>query len=753
MISKILKTICCWSAVPFFPFFVFTQSAIADESASLTYSLEAPDYSIEKMADGSDRVLIHSYYSYAVPGYPALPCKIFRFAVAPDVVQQSIELEFSVKRAKNIGKFEIRELPPMATRKGDKTIFGGKADVYANNAYYPEKAIEYLGFSQMRKWKFINVKYTPFQYNPLSRVLKYLPEVEVKITYQRLGRNSASETALADNKMDERAKGLFENYAEAREWYMPNRALTQPSVTYDYVIVTTNAIESSSTKLADFVSHLSGKGYSPLVITEDEYAGLTGQSPNGMAEKIRQWLINNYSSYGIVYVLLIGNPDPDDPSSSDSVGDVPMKMCWPRREAATSTDWKESPTDYFYADLTGNWDLNGNGYFGEYGFGEYGGDRGLGGVDFANEVYVGRIPVYAGVSDLDSVLAKTINYGNEPSTNIGWRKSALLPMSFSDEETDGAYLSEAMISDYLTPNGYSNHTLYMQGSYCSAANSSFSSDQELRNDKSWQQWRDYPYGMVCWWGHGGISAAYVGYPACPSWRPSPIIISGGYASHLDDAHPSHVYQCSCLNGYPEVSNNLGTALLYKGAITTVSAGRVSWYSPGAWNTGKKYYCDNASIGYYYCQELAANNKEASRALFDVKSDMGVNSNNMYYDGSSWMNLFDFNLYGDPATSIVISGPSSTLYVSGDGNCGTKTPCYSKIQDAIDAGASGSHILVRQGTYTESISLGNAKTLLIKGGYNSTYDQQTANTTCIDAPGPTSIKAQSGSLEFQNVSIK
>ena len=163
-----------------------------------------------------------------------------------------------------------------------------------------------------------------------------------------------------------------------------------------------------------------------------------------------------------------------------------------------------------------------------------------------------------------------------------------------------------------------------------------------------------------------MSAAYVGYSGCPSWSPSPIIISSGYASVLDDSHPSHVYQCSCLNGYPEVSDNLGTALLYNGAVSTVSASRVSWYSPEAWNTGKRYICDNASIGYYYCKDLAASNKEASKALFDVKSDMGTNSNEMWTDGSSWMNLFDFNLYGDPSTSIIIKGSTTCPDCPADG---------------------------------------------------------------------------------------
>ncbi|MHA1601783.1 MAG: C25 family cysteine peptidase, partial [Promethearchaeota archaeon] len=77
------------------------------------------------------------------------------------------------------------------------------------------------------------------------------------------------------------------------------------------------------------------------------------------ALNIRNWLQNHYVSDSIEYVLLIGDPDPDDEtSSSDSVRDLPMLMCWPRHAATDS--YEESPTDYFYADLTGNWDSEGD---------------------------------------------------------------------------------------------------------------------------------------------------------------------------------------------------------------------------------------------------------------------------------------------------------------------------------------------------------------------------------------------------------
>jgi len=619
------------------------------------YPFKSPDYRIETTGDGFHKIIMDGYFSYGVPGYPDVPSKIYQIAIPPDIDLNSIEVEYHERGRISLDNYQIKELPPMATWVDGERIIGEKADIYSKDSYYPENIIEYLGISQMRKWQIVNIKHTPFQYNPVTKDLIFVPEVTLVIRYSGPSLRVLSDMELTDTVMDRRAKKILTNYSEAREWYMPKGVVLTPLQTYNYVIITTNAINTASTKLTDFINYLTGKEYSVKLITETDFEGLTGQYPNNKAEKIREWLKNNYISMGIEYILLIGNPSPYESGE----GDVPMKMCWPRYNESSD---RESPTDYFYADLTGNWDLDGDGYFGEYPD-----DQGIGGVDFANEIYVGRIPVYGGVSDLDSVLSKIISYGNP--TDINWRRSALLPMSFSDSSTDGAYLGWAMKSDYLSPSDYSSWTLYMQGSLCLEADSSFISDEELLDGATKTNWMNNPYGMVWWGGHGNATGAYIGYGGCGSGT----IMSSFDAPSLNDNYPSFVYQCSCHNGYPEVSNNLGTALLYNGAVATVSASRVSWYAVTSWFTGLKYYCDNASIGYYYGQELASNEKKAAVALYDIKSDMGINGG--WWGGYSWMNLFDFNLYGSPETYIIVKydldisanqggtiSPSSGIYI-------------------------------------------------------------------------------------------
>jgi hypothetical protein len=343
---------------------------------------------------------------------------------------------------------------------------------------------------------------------------------------------------------------------------------------YDYVIITTNAIEAGSTKLASFITHKQSLGYTVLVVTEDDFGILTGQAPNHKAEKIRQWLKNNYISKGIEYVLLIGDPHP----YLGGEGDIPMKMCWPM-----STSSYDTPTDYFYADLTGNWDKDGDGFYGEYND-DY---KVSGGVDFSPEVYVGRIPVYsADYTTLDNILQKTIDY--EIAGSVSWRKSIMMPMGFQypiggpgNGPYDGAPLGEQMRDDYLNANSYTSWRMYQQGNGACGLNSIYSDEQELRGGTVVRtRWAANDYGIVCWWAHGSQTTAVVGYGDYPGLpQPWPcndgLLFRSSYCSYLDDNHPAFTYQCSCTNGYPENSNNLQYAILKRGGIATVGATRTS----------------------------------------------------------------------------------------------------------------------------------------------------------------------------------
>jgi hypothetical protein len=70
--------------------------------------------------------------------------------------------------------------------------------------------------------------------------------------------------------------------------------------------------------------------------------------------------------------------------------------------------------------------------------------------------------------------------------------------------------------------------------------------------------------------------------------------------------------------------------------------------------------------------------------------------------------------------IVIGDPVDFIYVSTDGTCSGKTPCYDSVQEAINNASTVSTILITQESYNEDISLSEPKTIIVQSGLDSSY---------------------------------
>jgi len=615
-----------------------TAGPVSADRVSL--SLSAGPYKIFKDPDGFHRITKKGFRSRSVTGNPLLPAEVTNVLLPPDIIWGTLKLTIvSVVSETLAGSFPNGPGAPdidsadgkrlRAWGRGKDIVDGRNMKIYGEDRFFPAMCVKRLPHSQMRRWKYTRITFQPFQINPVTGQLRLIREVDIDITFQR-SREQESRDSVRDKVVDRVASRLFRNHAQGEDWYLASDTNDQPGVTYDYVIITTDATVENSSKLASFIAHKASRSFSVLVVTETDFDGLVGQAPNHRAEKIREWLINHYASYGTEYVLLIGDPTPYE----NGEGDIPMKMCWPRLGVGS---YEDTPTDAFFADLTGNWDLDGDGYYGEWGD-----DTASGGVDFAPEVWIGRIPMYnADYDSLDAILQKIMDYENE--TAIGWRKSILLPMSFSTSTYDGAPLAEQLMDDFLFARNYTPWSQYQQGNGACWLDSAYPSDEELRGGTVVRdRWAAGSYGMVLWWGHGSGTSASIGASGC--WDGT--LFSTAQTSSLDDRHPAFTYQCSCLNGYPENFGNLQYNILKQGGIATVGATRVSWFNTGVGYGNFDGSSTNSGIGYEYIDRLTQH-LTGGQSLYEAK--LAVLGNLIF--NTRLMNLYDFNLYGDPSVAL------------------------------------------------------------------------------------------------------
>ena len=90
-----------------------------------------------------------------------------------------------------------------------------------------------------------------------------------------------------------------------------------------------------------------------------------------------------------------------------------------------------------------------------------------------------------------------------------------------------------------------------------------------------------------------------------------------------------------------------------------------------------------------------------------------------------------------------------LYVGKDDNtCDGNSPCYTSIQDAINAASSGAVLRLAQGTYNETCILSKSKSLTLQGGWDATFKNQNGTTILRNTPN-----AEQGSLRLKMLSIR
>ena len=346
--------------------------------------------------------------------------------------------------------------------------------------------------------------------------------------------------------------------------------------------------------------------------------------------------------------MLIGVPT----TWSGSVDAVPMLECWPNGHESSV------PTDYYYADMDGDWDRDGDGFYGEYGDDD---DSWLGeaGVDFGPELMVGRIPVYDSryysnvYSDLDMIIDKLIMF-NDANNNI------ILPMAISNYEweenddgdplfkTNGLDIPKYVVENIAQPNDWSYGALYEADGIDPVPTTAPYYTQSINYNNFVSSVNTNDPGVVFWWAHGSPTSAarkiadvYGENDSNMDWL---SFFSSGNIKSLNNDEDTFFFQCSCQNGYPENINNLGYSLLKKGAISTVSASRNSIYKSGTWTPGTST-CSNADIGYYYVDNLINNNMPSGEALYTAKNLLSSSSENW------WQNKMVFNLYGDPSMGL------------------------------------------------------------------------------------------------------
>jgi hypothetical protein len=600
-----------------------------------------------RMAPGSD-VSMEGFTLDRTPARPALPERSVAVALHPHADLTTLRLEVRSGPTDVLsGRRELAPNPPRILHfrgrtslswAGAGTVLAGRdLDVYGNDrgAIYPRAVVGRGRVTDRRGLRVLKLRYTPLRYRHGTRERLLDRHTEVTVRY----RLSRSASAFQPDPQLTPFLDRVVNPVQAHRWH--RSSLADSTASPGYAVVIPEKLRKASKRLADFIKHKQALGMTVTVVTEKELASIKVGPEGGDAERVRSWLQANYIKLSLRYVLLVGNPDP-------SRAGVPMKLthAMVKHHKYPMTP----PSDYYYADLTGNWDLDGDGKVGEYPE-----DLGDGGVDFTPEVYVGRIPVYDNnAAGLDHILEKTIRYATEAGDRA-WRRRVLQPAAMifykgtSYYRMDGADMAEAIFDQVIKERGLTRFRLYEEDG---VDPSKIKGEAPLTRENVIDEWKR-GYGLVTWFGHGSPSGVFRSVwesddngdgEASNQELRSPAFFSYDDIVELDDTKPSFVFHGSCSNGRPERPDNIGYGLLRHGAVGTVSSSREALV---VFETGEEVASANVfGVERDFTRNLL-DAKPAGEALYGalekVSDKLGM---------ISWLTKMQLNLYGDPSIGLV-----------------------------------------------------------------------------------------------------
>jgi len=189
-----------------------------------------------------------------------------------------------------------------------------------------------------------------------------------------------------------------------------------------------------------------------------------------------------------------------------------------------------------------------------------------------------------------------------------------------------------------------------------------------------------------------------------------------------------------VTGEPEVTTGSATSL------TSSSATLNGVVNPKGVNTN--YYFEYGLTDSY---ENSTPSLSAGWGTKDVSVSSevtGLDSDATYHYRIVGSNIYGTS-YGEDKTFT-----SSVLYVDPLGTCGGNTPCYTTIQDAVNAAPDNATIKIAEGNYDELLTLNTNGTIVFQGGWDSEFTTQSSNAT-IRAP----MVLSDGEIRMKNIRVK
>jgi hypothetical protein len=662
-------------------------------------------------------------YNTAEIGKPSLPVKYLRFIIPLDKEFDAINITPSsaIDSSLNYPVFPVQSPVPLS---GTAFIpdFTYPDSVVYHSANWPVAQGIYINTGYFDKFnKIITIAIYPIVYYPILNKITIYRNIQININLKSASTVEQNERIWRSEKNINLYQGLLKSmvqnpqdvvsYSDTAKYYSnksSDRSRNWPLPTYEYVIITTDALKNS---FADFVAWKKQKGIDiGIVTTQEIYNSYDGDykwriwwnggweygplSIEDDAGKIREYLKDAYYN-GTVYALMGGD-----------MFEVPARIGTAVQNLDNIDHFIGSPesclipTDWYYSDLSGDWNVDADFFPGDPNtplYGEPIDDQ----VGLYPNIFVGRILCNTD-TQIQNWTRNVINYEKVPITHVitfpvgggswDYLKHSLLVQSDVCQQNGEA---NDIKDEYNSFSNYFSHTIVEEtpSNNCEYdyLGNSINPSNGVGTTKGadvihiWHEndnGDEIHYGLVGLFGHGSPRSLMTmsnldGLHGPPCWairsedafEPDPLTaeINNGLDNLNSAEYPSILSSVACDEApfdktsgtpntytyYPSIEGYMNIAEAF---TTNSTAGGAAFL--GNTRSGWSYYSKDLYIKFIE-QLYATSNPDPCTKLGPaecVSKSLFATGYNLIWASAPYYLLFSHNLIGCPETNIWIDSP-------------------------------------------------------------------------------------------------
>ena len=566
------------------------------QTVQKTYCFGTPAVGV---VNGYDVIRFADTYNDGAPGEASLPWQMVSLLLPQNTEAQSITVEYSdfVELEGTYNILPQQKARPLSSK--EPLVFEKNEAYYHSEDVFPETAFSEVHTQYLSGCSFAFARFSPVRYVPATGKVSYAKSATVTIELA-VSKSDCSKKLWMTPEVQGRAERLAQNLEAVQEYKNRARLISG----YEILVITP---QEWVPYFDEYIAFYETRGLRTHVTAlEDILDDFDGRDD---AEKMRNYIIQEYENEGIMMVLLGGDSNI-----------LPWRAlyCFAQEGYADNI-----PADMYFGCLDGTWDDDNNGVWGE-----------VGEEDFAPELAVGRMPFRNG-TQLNNMIHKTIGYQDNPV--LGEFHDVVFGAEHLGDGYYGSTDLERLIGgsddyDYSTvgiPTDFDFMKIY-EGTPSGWSGDIFKT--AINNN-------------------GGHYVHHVGHADTD-------YVAGWYATQIDDNFFAkldgvqhnysffHTHGCVC----GDFSHNCileKMVTISTGFVAVTGNSRYGWYVP--WGDGMAAHLHREFVDAYYNDRLPY----IGTAFVEMKTATAPYA---FYDGCMRWNLYCLNILGDVAACPWLDQP-------------------------------------------------------------------------------------------------